>query len=71
MHLGIQRWLKHRLLNMLCRHPLTATGQGIVFNKAIGLIQGNYACVGAMSLSWPTETAGVVDIGHCNAVAQA
>ena len=50
---------------------LSSEGYMHFFRKLLGLFLGNHDRAGATSLEWPTETALVVAVGHCNGVTQA
>ena len=71
MYVLLQRQLKGWLINMHGQHPKPAIGPRICFTNVVGLLLGNHARAGATTSEWPTETALVVAVGHCNGVAQA
>ena len=71
MHLGKQRPLVILLPNMYGQHPHDAKGLSVFFSEASGLILGDHARVGAMSLLWPTEKTFAFGVDHSNGVLQA
>ena len=57
-------------LHMCVRHSVMVIGHSILFVKIVGLLLGNHVCDGAMPLTWPTQTASPVAVGHHDGVLQ-
>ena len=51
--------------------PEQRMGPYVIFSKVLGLLLGNNGCASTMPLPWPTETTGVVPVGHHNVFVQA
>ena len=71
MHVGGQQPLVEWLPNMHGRHSEPEKGPSIIFPKVSGLLLGDHTCAGATSSPWPTVTAFVVAVGHCDGDLQA